>query len=85
MEVILTSEDGEEFIYWVQIENCPQDESEEDCAIKQPRTWDHSNGLSNIPEDTEDENGIQKLVSLLVVLPQNSTSLICKSFELTSP
>ena len=55
MEVMLTSEDGTEYIYWVQLENCPEDESEEDWAIEQARNWHNSNGLPIIPEDTEDE------------------------------
>jgi len=56
MEVILNCVDGEEYVYWVALENKPEDEDEYDWSISQARSFHVKQALPECPEDNEDES-----------------------------
>ena len=52
MEVIITSEDGDEFVYWVNIESMPEGEDEYDWPIEKALAKHNASGL---PKATEND------------------------------
>lgn len=55
MEVILTCEDDNEYVYWVKLEAKPEDEDEYDWAIERARAHHLKLKLPECLFDTEDE------------------------------
>lgn len=51
MEVIITSDDGEEHIYWVNIQSMPSEEDEYDWSIEKALGHHKSLGFKDITED----------------------------------
>lgn len=56
LEVILTCDDGREYVYWVDLTDLPSGEEEYDWAIEKARGFHKRMNLPVCPQDSEDEN-----------------------------